>query len=187
MTRTLIRYFGSHCWSRMSTFYGLWSQPEGEVYPRKTIENIDVFPSVQIIDSALSVDLEGVCWRIVKLVSRLSAWTGGGLTLVHFDVDGSPPDIILGSLFVDDALVLWAASSLLAREIDKSSRGGDDGAFVANGVFVEDRDRGVALQIDLIHVETGLGVELEVLANDYRGESDNKSLWIELGILYGHQ
>ena len=171
----------------MSTFYGLWSQSEGEVYPRKTIENIDVFPSVQIIDSALSVDLECVCSRIVKLVSRLSAWAGGGLTLVHFDVDGSPPDIILGSFFVDDALVLWATSSLLAREINKSSRGGDDGAFVANGIFVEDRDRGVALQIDLIHVETGLGVELEVLANDYRGESDNKSLWIELGILYGHQ
>lgn len=34
---------------------------ERETYPSETVEDIDVFPGVQIIDSALTVDLKSVC------------------------------------------------------------------------------------------------------------------------------
>ena len=90
----------------------------------------------------------------------------GKLTLVHFDVDGSPPDIVLGSIFVDDTLVLWTTSRLLSRKVDESTGGGDDGTLIADGIFVEERNRGVTLQVNLVHVKTSLGVELEILAND---------------------
>ena len=87
-------------------------------------------------------------------------------TLVKLNVNRPPPDVILGGFLEDDTLVLWATSGLLTGEVDERSRRGDDGALVANSVFVEEGYGGVTLQMDSIHVESGLGVELEVLAND---------------------
>ena len=88
------------------------------------------------------------------------------LTLIELDVDGAPPDIVLGSLLVDDALVLGRAASLLAREVDKSAGGGDDGTFVANGILVEKGRRGVALDLDAIHIKASLREVLELLAQE---------------------
>lgn len=44
------------------------------------------------------------------------------LTLVHLDVNGTPPDVILGSLLIDDTLVLGRAAGLLARKVDEGAR-----------------------------------------------------------------
>jgi len=87
-------------------------------------------------------------------------------TLVHLDIHRAPPDVIFGSFLVDDTLILGTSASLLAREVDKGTRGRDDSTFVADGIFVEERDWSVALQIDLVHIEAGLRVEIEVLSNN---------------------
>lgn len=76
------------------------------------------------------------------------------------------PDIVLGGLLVHDSLVLGGPSRLLSREVDERTRGGNDGALVLDGVLVELRDGGVPLEVDLLHVESGLGEEVEVLAEE---------------------
>ena len=90
----------------------------------------------------------------------------GRLTLVHLDVDGAPPNVVLGGFLVDDALVLGTAASLLSGEIDQGTGRGDDGALVADGVLVQLRGGGVALQLDPVHVKTGLREILEIAADD---------------------
>ena len=86
---------------------------------------------------------------------------------VHLDIHRAPPDVVLGGFLVDDTLILGTSAGLLAREVDEGTRGRDDGTFVADSIFVEERDWGVALQIDLIHVETGLRVEIELFSNNF--------------------
>jgi hypothetical protein len=88
-------------------------------------------------------------------------------TFIKLDIDRTPPDIVLGGLFVDDTLVLGAAAGLLAREIDQGACGRYDGALVADGVLVKKGGRSVALDLDAIHVEAGLGEVVELLAHDY--------------------
>ena len=99
--------------------------------------------------------------RVVQLPEYLKIHT-----FVHLDVYRAPPDVILGGFLVDDTLVLGAPASLFAREVDKGTRGRDDSTFVADGVFVEEGDWSVALQMDLIHIETSLGVEIELLSDN---------------------
>lgn len=41
--------------------------------------------------------------------------------LLHLDIHGTPPDVILASFFVDNSLVLGTSTSLLAGEVDKRS------------------------------------------------------------------
>ena len=43
------------------SFYGSWEKSKGDTYPGITIEYVDIFPSVQVIDSTFTVDLESVC------------------------------------------------------------------------------------------------------------------------------
>lgn len=88
-------------------------------------------------------------------------------TFIHLDIDGSPPDFILAGLLVNDALVFGATTSLLAREIDESTGGRDDGALVADCVFVEESYGRVALDLNAIHVEPRLGEILEILAHNW--------------------
>jgi hypothetical protein len=89
-------------------------------------------------------------------------------TFVHLDVDGSPPNIIFARLLVDNSLVFGATASLLAREIDESTGGGDNRAFVADGVFVEKSYGGVAFDINAIHVEPGFREVLEIFDHNWR-------------------
>ena len=92
--------------------------------------------------------------------------TSQALTFVHLDVDGAPPDVVLGGLFVDDALVLWAATGLLAGKVDQSAAGGDDGALVPDRVLVQEGRGRVALDMDPVHVESSLGEVLDITADD---------------------
>jgi hypothetical protein len=87
-------------------------------------------------------------------------------TLIHLDVYTSPPDVIFAGFFKDNALVLGRTTSLLSREVDQSTGGGNNGAFIADGVLIEQGDRCVAFESDLLHIEARLGEVLEVAAND---------------------
>lgn len=138
--------------------------PTGE-----SIEDVDVFSGIQVVDSSLSVDLEGV--------------------LVHGNVDTArPPNVVLGGLLVDDSLVFGGSTGLLAGEVDESTVGRDDGAFVQDGVFVQGSDGSVSLDVDLVHVETGLRKVLEVFAEDCSveererrqldGQVDGQKAWV---------
>lgn len=162
-----MRYFGSHC--TYQGFSGGRDLIERRTDASEAIKDVDVLAGVQVVDGTLAVDLERV--------------------LVHLDVDGTPPDVVLARLLKDDTLVLGRATGLLPGEVDQGSRGGDDGAFVADGVFVELRDRGVALDVlceirkevrscamlgdrsayDVLHVKAGLGEHLQVLADEAVG------------------
>jgi hypothetical protein len=108
----------------------------GKLDPCISIENVNVLACVQVINGTLSVDFESV--------------------FVHLDIHRAPPNIILAGLLVNNSLVFGTTAGLLAREIDESTRGGDDGAFVADGIFVEKSNRGVAFDLDAIHFEPGL-------------------------------
>ena len=66
---------------------------------------------------------------------------------LHLDVDGTPPDIILTSILVDDSLILLRTTSLLSGEVDKRTTGRNNGSFIDDSVFVEGSDRGVSLII----------------------------------------
>ena len=92
-------------------------------------------------------------------------------TLVHLDVHGPPPDIVLARLLVDDALVLRAAARLLAREVDERARGGNDRALVPDGVLVEQGYRRIALDADAVHVEARVREVFQVAADDCRAMS----------------
>ena len=45
----------------------LMSKREKETYPSKTVEDVNVFPGVQVIDGALAVDLKSVCRKRLML------------------------------------------------------------------------------------------------------------------------
>lgn len=121
-----------------------------------SIKDVDVFSGIQVVDSSLSVNLEGV--------------------LIHGNVDAArPPNVVLGGLLVDNSLVLGGSTGLLSGEVDKSTVGGDDGAFVQDGVFVQSGDGSVSLDVDLVHVETGLREVFDLLADNWR-ERDTSEL-----------
>jgi hypothetical protein len=110
------------------------------------IEDVDIVASVEVINSTLAVDFKGV--------------------LIHLDVDGAPPDVVFGGFLVYYALVLGGTTSLLAREVDEGTRGRDDGTFVSDGIFVELSHRSIALNLNAIHVEAGLGEVFEIPADE---------------------
>ena len=87
--------------------------------------------------------------------------------LVHFDVNGTPPDIILARFFEDDTLVLGTATRLLTGKVDERTRGGNDGALVSDSILVQLCDGRITLEVDPGHVEAGVREVLEVLAQDY--------------------
>lgn len=116
--------------------------------------------------------------------------------LIHLDVDGTPPDVVLRGLFVNDTLILGRTTGLLAGKVDQSSRVGNDGTLVLDSVFVQLSDGGVALfqneaissvseresglregsskkranlEVDFLHVETGFREHGEVLAKESVG------------------
>ena len=88
------------------------------------------------------------------------------LTLVNLDVHTSPPYIVSASLFVDNTLVLGAASSLLSREVNQSARRRDNGAFIADRIFVELSRGCVALEGQLRHIEAGLREVVDISADN---------------------
>ncbi len=108
----------------------------------ETVKDIDVVTGVEVVDGTLTVDLEGV--------------------LVHLDVDGAPPDVVLGGLLVDDTLVLGRTTGLLTGVVDQGTGGRDDGTLLLDGVLVKLGNGSVTLEVDLVHVETGIGEELDV-------------------------
>lgn len=62
----------------------------------------------------------------------------------HGLVDGTPPDVILGSGLLDDALVEGRTAGLGTRVCREGTAGSDRGTgFVDEGVFVEGGDGGV--------------------------------------------
>lgn len=89
------------------------------------------------------------------------------LTLIHLDVDGAPPDLILRGILVDNTLVLRTATGLLAREVDQSAAARDNSTLISDGVLVELGDGGVSLDLDATHVEAGLGEVLQIATNNY--------------------
>ena len=90
------------------------------------------------------------------------------LTLVHLDVDATPPDIALARLFEDDTLVLGAATGLLAREVDERTRRGDDSTLVSDGILVQLGRRSVTLQRELVHVKARMREVLDLLSDHCR-------------------
>jgi hypothetical protein len=125
--------------------------PAGEA-----VKDIDEVAGVEVVDRALAVDFEGVCVRWSREQNdRQEKLNGWELTLVHLNVDGAPPDLVLAAVFVDYALVFGAPACLFPGEIDEGAGGGDDGALVPDGVLVELGGGRVALEMDLLHVEAG--------------------------------
>ena len=105
-----------------------------------------------------------------KYQMRCSLAGKHGPTFVQLDVHRAPPDLIPRRLLVDNALVLRAATCLLAREVDEGTRGRDDGTLVPDRILVEQGYRGIALDLDPVHVETGLREVLEVAADHWAHE-----------------
>jgi hypothetical protein len=91
----------------------------------KSIKDVDVISSVEVINSSLSVDFKSV--------------------LVHLDVDWSPPNVVFTSFFKDDSLVLGTSASLFTTEVDQSTTARNDGTFLFDGIFVEGCNRGISL------------------------------------------
>jgi hypothetical protein len=89
------------------------------------------------------------------------------LTLIHLDIHGAPPYIVLTGLLEDDSLVFRASAGLLAGKINECARRGNNGAFIADSIFVKLGYRRVALELNSVHVETCLREVLEVMADDY--------------------
>jgi len=87
-------------------------------------------------------------------------------TLVHLDVDGSPPDVVFGGFFIDNTLVLGAAAGLLSRKVDEGTRRGNDSAFVADCILIEQSDGCIALDLDAIHIEASLREVVQMTTND---------------------
>ena len=87
-------------------------------------------------------------------------------TFVQLNIHRPPPYIVLARLLIHDTLVLRTAASLLPREIDERAGGGDDRALVADRILVEKSGRGVAPQLDLVHVEAGLREVVELVPED---------------------
>lgn len=61
MTRTLMRYFGSHC----ETTDQLHCSALGNdvaTYPSVSVKDVDVVAGVEVVDRTLAVNLERVCW-----------------------------------------------------------------------------------------------------------------------------
>jgi hypothetical protein len=141
--------------------------PSGE-----PVKDVDVVSGVQVVDSSFTVDLEGVfADRYIKRREHLPANSEiANLVASHLldrNVDATPPNVILATILVDDTLVLGAPSRLLSRKVDQGTGGREDGAFVHDGILVQGGDGSVTLDVDLVHVETGLGEVLDVLAEDY--------------------
>lgn len=112
----------------------------------KAIKDVDVVARVQVVDRTLAIDFERVlCHTVSALEEGCSSWSAG-THLVHLNVDGAPPNVILGSLLVHDALVLGRAPGLLARVVDQRARVGNDGALVLDRVLVELADGRVPLE-----------------------------------------
>lgn len=89
-----------------------------------------------------------------------------GHTLVHLDVHRTPPDIVLASFLEDDTLILWTATSLLAREVDQSPRRGNDGTLITDGILIEQGGGGISFDLDAVHVETSMREVLQLTANN---------------------
>jgi hypothetical protein len=104
--------------------------------PGKAVKDVDEIPGVEVIDGTFTIDLKGV--------------------FVHFDIDGTPPNVVFGRVFIDDTLVFWTATGLFTGKVDQSTSCGDDGTFVTDSVFVELSDGCVTLEVNSGHVETGL-------------------------------
>lgn len=137
--------------------------PSGE-----PVKDVDVVSGVQVVDGSFTVDLEGVLAdRYIKGRQQTGVSKIADLDSLDRNVDATPPNVILATILVDDTLVLGAPSRLLSRKVNQGTSGREDGAFVHNGVLVQGRDRSVTFDVDLVHVETGLGEVLDVLAEDY--------------------
>jgi hypothetical protein len=116
----------------------------------EAIKDIETLTGVEVVDSTLVVDQEGV--------------------LSHLGVDRAPPDILGGRLLIDNTLILGRATSLLSGRGDKGTSGGDGGTrLVAEGILVELSDGGVAEEVDAGVVDTVLAdgsLELGVVLVD---------------------
>jgi hypothetical protein len=129
----------------------------------------DILPSVEVVDGTLSVDLEGVLaegrrereeeGRPSAAIPQSHDPAGRPFPFraqhcredqgdsLHLDVDGSPPDVVLGGLLENDSLVFGTAAGLLSREVDEGSGIRDDGSFVSDGILVESSDGSITLEV----------------------------------------
>ena len=82
----------------------------------EAIEDVDEVTGVQVVDCTFAVDFKRV--------------------FVHFDVDWTPPDVILARFFEDDTLVLRTATGLLAGKVDECTGSGNDGTLVPDSILV---------------------------------------------------
>ena len=98
----------------------LWI-PAGE-----TVEAIQAFPRVEVVESALAIDFEGV------LIAR--------------DIHGPPPDVLLGCGILNHALVVRRTAGLRTGISDERAIVRDAGVFlIMNRVHVELARREVAV------------------------------------------
>lgn len=79
----------------------------------KSIKDVDVLSRVEVINCSFTVDLESV---LTARQPPVPTATKGDL--LHLDVDGTPPDIILTSILKHDSLVFGRTTSLLSGEVD---------------------------------------------------------------------
>lgn len=116
----------------------------------KSIEDVETLTGVEVVDSTLMVNQEGM--------------------LGHLGVDGSPPDILGGGLLINNTLIPGRASSLLSGGGNKGTGGRDRGTgLVAEGILVELGNGSVAEEVDASVVDTVLadgGLELGVVLVD---------------------
>ena len=92
------------------------------------IHNVQMIPSIEIVNCTLAIDLENV--------------------VINIDVDRTPPNIIFGVLVADNSFVRRRTSSLGTGIRNQGSRIRDDGAFIKkNGFLVKSCWRKVASNI----------------------------------------
>lgn len=66
----------------------------------ESVKDVDVFSGIQVVDGSFSVDLESVL-----ATSQRYLQTRRRSDSLHLDIDRTPPNLILASIFKDDSLV----------------------------------------------------------------------------------
>jgi len=133
-----------------------------EAYTSKTIENVDIVPSVEVINSTLTINFESIYEETIRNFSKRNII----FTFVHLDVHGTPPDIVFAGVLINNTLVLGATTGLLTREVDEGTGRGNDGTLVADGILVKKSWGSIAFDLDAIHIKAGMREVLEIAAND---------------------
>ena len=84
MTRTLMRYLGSHCCEILDC--ASITCETKQTHPSVSVEHIDVITGVQVIDGTFAVDFKGI-YNQVEFSGGMNISKQSKLTFVHLDVN----------------------------------------------------------------------------------------------------